>query len=937
MRYCFLLILVFQFYKTTGQQFGGNPPAHRFYELKSDTVNVLYPKGLEKEAREIMSISNQLIKNPPASLGVRIRPIHVVLQNLPVQSNAYVGIAPRRSEYYMRTYFANHELSSLPWHQVLAVHETRHIHQFDVFNTRIPRFLSFFLGQQGAALGMNAAIPDWFWEGDAVWQESVVTTQGRGRLPYFFNGYRSLWYAGKKYNYQQLRNGSFRKYIPNHYELGYLLVHYGRQRFGDTIWRNITKDAIGFKGLVYPFQKAVKRHTGLSYKSFVDSSFSFYKNQMKIEHAEKENDHLKISNAVKNNVQFYRFPTYMMDGSRLTLLESYRTIPRWVIIDSTGKQRKKTVKDIDVESYYSLRGNNIVYTAFKPDLRWGWREYSNIKIMNIASGKRRNITIRSRFFMPDLSPDQKSIAAVYSGSDLKCSLTLIGIDDQTQTNLPNPNNYIYTYPKFSSDGKNIYSAIRNEKGEMAILQTNCSTGSEVLLFPFANRSISYLHVSDDYIFFTSPESRSDIIYRLSIEDKNIVKVADLTNGNYQPSYRSSKTTLLFNTWTADGLMLREQALNEFNPSEKYNPRELELLFTKDSINYLYPNALDQVQHYPGISKKYRQGLHLLNIHSWRPRVYEPDYGITFYSDNILNTFSGELNYNYNRNESSHQLSTAMLYGGLYPLLRAELSQTWNRSFSLNQDTLITWNQQGMNAGFVLPFNFTGGRNFRNLSIRANIHNDKIQYTGLAKSIYANDDFRYYSTALSWVQQSQKAVQQIYPRWAHTFFLQHRHTLDGIKGGQLFVNASLYLPGLSNNHHLVLFASWQGRDTLRGSRFSNSIPFARGYNPINFPRSQRISANYHLPLFYPELGVGQLIYFLRVRSNFFFDYLQGKSLRTGRKFPLRSAGAEIFFDTRFWNQVPVSFGFRYSRLLDNDLLQPTRNPNQFEFILPLDLF
>jgi hypothetical protein len=49
---------------------------------------------------------------------------------------------------------------------------------------------------------------------------------------------------------------------------------------------------------------------------------------------------------------------------------------------------------------------------------------------------------------------------------------------------------------------------------------------------------------------------------------------------------------------------------------------------------------------------------------------------------------------------------------------------------------------------------------------------------------------------------------------------------------------------------------------------------------------------------------------------------------------RSYGTEVFFDTKWWNQLPVSFGIRYSRLIDPDF--EGRGPNQWEFILPLNL-
>jgi hypothetical protein len=51
-------------------------------------------------------------------------------------------------------------------------------------------------------------------------------------------------------------------------------------------------------------------------------------------------------------------------------------------------------------------------------------------------------------------------------------------------------------------------------------------------------------------------------------------------------------------------------------------------------------------------------------------------------------------------------------------------------------------------------------------------------------------------------------------------------------------------------------------------------------------------------------------------------------------PFRSYGMEMFFDTKWWNQLPISFGIRYSRLVDLDL--DGRGPNQWELILPLNI-
>ena len=80
---------------------------------------------------------------------------------------------------------------------------------------------------EGLALAINASVPDWFYEGDAVYNETVHTQQGRGRIPFFLNQYKSLWKANINYSWMKLRNGSLKDYVPNHYPLGYLLVLHG--------------------------------------------------------------------------------------------------------------------------------------------------------------------------------------------------------------------------------------------------------------------------------------------------------------------------------------------------------------------------------------------------------------------------------------------------------------------------------------------------------------------------------------------------------------------------------------------------------------------------------------------------------------------------------------------------------------------------------------
>ena len=155
--------------------------------------------------------------------------------------------------------------------------------------------------------------------------------------------------------------------------------------------------------------------------------------------------------------------------------------------------------------------------------------------------------------------------------------------------------------------------------------------------------------------------------------------------------------------------------------------------------------------------------------------------------------------------------------------------------------------------------------------------------------------------------------------------------------QFLASGFLYLPGVDYTHSLLLSAAFQQRDTLTNARFSNNFPFSRGYTAENFYRMWKVSANYQLPLLYPDWGFGDILYFIRVRANFYYDYTHAMDYYTnGTIFnaDFRSAGAELFFDTKWWNQLALSFGLRYSRLLDTDL--GGRGPNQWELILPLNI-
>src|ERR1700722_8745896 len=261
----------------SAQQFGGNPPSLKWRQINTDTARIIFPIGLDSQAQQVAAIVHRLSHATLPTIGHSQRKINIVLQNQTTIANGYVQLAPFRSEFQLTPEQNSFDLGSLPWQKMLAIHEYRHVQQFNNFRVGVSGAFYYLFGEGGQALANSLAVPNWFWEGDAVYQETLVSNQGRGRLPFFFNSYRSLWAGDKRYSWMKLRNGSLRDYVPDWYPMGYMLVSYGRQRYGDDFWRKVGHDAAAFRPLFYPLQGAIRRYSGLSFTRFRQDALDHFR------------------------------------------------------------------------------------------------------------------------------------------------------------------------------------------------------------------------------------------------------------------------------------------------------------------------------------------------------------------------------------------------------------------------------------------------------------------------------------------------------------------------------------------------------------------------------------------------------------------------------------------------------------------------------------
>lgn len=555
------LVLMVGSFSLSAQQFGGNPPTLRWRQLKTDSVNILYPTGADSTAFRVAALIQRLQRTSTYRLGDRLENIPVVLQTETTNSNGYVGLGPYRSEFYLSAPTDVMDLGSIDWASTLALHEYRHVLQYNNINRGVTRVVDVLLGDNARSLLSDMAVPNWFFEGDAVYSETLHSTEGRGRLPRFMNVYPMLRRDGRHYNYQKWRNGSYKDYIPGHYNLGYILVAYGYKNYGEDFWGKVIRDAARYKGLFYPFQKAIKTNSGVSFRSFRQAAFQAYLKDfdslawITSRSLDEREDTVYAVKGIaipttKEVVGYlYPYPSNLTNGTFannnnlepglgqgvIALKQPSKSVSRFVYLNNKNGalvENDLGLAPITRDGYFGYNADYIVYTRYQTDPRWAYKEYSDLEVLNIKTGNRKRITHKGRYFTPDvteviktgnsqklnLSESELLIAASELNPDGRSAIAILNQNGNVLQKWAAPKGGLYNYPKFFRLGNKAFNNADTSLGLVFIMRASngrmglgyvemgkdrsSSTPVKILL-PYSNRLIASPVVTEGKLYFSS--------------------------------------------------------------------------------------------------------------------------------------------------------------------------------------------------------------------------------------------------------------------------------------------------------------------------------------------------------------------------------------------------------------------------------------------------
>ena len=402
---------------------GADPGYLKWEQIKSDNFKVIFAEDFQDEAQRMAHLLESYYEPNSAYLGHRPKPISVILHNHSVLFNGFVVWAPKRMEIVTtpspRTYSQDHL-------EQLALHEFRHVIQVDKLRQGFTKGLSCLIGEAGTG-AVAGLMPFWFLEGDATDAETRLSHSGRGRLPSFEMEIKAI-LADKPglYSYEKAIFGSFRDYIPDHYRYGYQMVSHARNKYGNELWDNVVSYTGRKPFTLYPFYFSLKKYASLSKTDLYRETFETLRTHWaKQANSREQTEISRINGERSKHFTSYRFPRYINDSLIFAEKSGIDQIQEFVAIDHRGNEKRIYRPGFYNAANMSVAQDKIVWTEIMWDLRWERRSYSVIKIYDLNTKLERILSLRTRYFAPDISSDGKIIAAVEAG--LLYALDIIGV------------------------------------------------------------------------------------------------------------------------------------------------------------------------------------------------------------------------------------------------------------------------------------------------------------------------------------------------------------------------------------------------------------------------------------------------------------------------------------------------------------------------------
>ncbi len=877
-----------------------NPPSVKWREIQTPEFQVIFPSEFEDEAQRLTFVLESILSKVSKSIGKKPRKISIILQNRDVVSNGFVQLAPRRSEFATTP---PQQMDYQDWLNSLAIHELRHVVQFD----KISGYLKAPFFEQLALAIFGITLPPWFYEGDAVGIETLLSTAGRGRLPSWEIPFRTNTLRSKKNSYQKDYLGSLKDITPGYYQLGYFMTTKLRRDYGEDalekLMTRIAKNPIR----PYNFSNSLKRMTGFNtqqwHQKTVEELDSLWQDQL----AKTKPLTYSFFPEEQEGIVDFLLPKSLPNGDVLALQRSNHSVPKIVLITKSETIEEVVKTGIQTEPHFSYGGNKITWDELRYDKRYLKQRFHIINLYDLANKKYKQLTFKTRLFSPALSADGQHIAAIEIGLDNRPALLVLNSNTgKEEKRISLPAHFNVQTPSFDETGTKVITTVTQQQGSN-LLEIDLQSEATRLLLDWQKQQLERPIYTPRGILFKAHYNGIDNLYLLTHQDGPIRQLTNIEFGAANPSFDEATGTIYFNNYQLNGYLISQ--LN----FDKTLDRPITL--SQDYfINYFKPlsrqeSLTDTSTFIPTktfTSRPYKELNHLFNFHSISPvgddisSIDNFNLGLQLMSDNLTNTFSTRIGFNYDQNTSGTDYYVSASLKRWFPKFtleyrnRAQLSSIRLQS-NPNQRIPLRWREHYTELKTTIPLTFNRLNTVYNTGIslgtsytwRYNINLENISLPNFSEVRFPLL-LQYYFN-----RNSRQSLLDLAPKWGQNVsFIYRSLAFDRRLSGDLFsMRSTLYFPGIVNNHSFQLRFNFQERSA--DYRLTNDIPMVSGYDQLT-PSSvnNTLFLDYRFPLAYPDWDLGPLAFIKRFKAGLFADF---ENFSQNDRFSPRTFGIEFRAD------------------------------------------
>ncbi|MFR9502910.1 MAG: hypothetical protein SNH73_00475 [Rikenellaceae bacterium] len=884
---------------------GADRAALRWSRIKGDRVSIIYPDTVEFTARRTLHYLDVIKESVAYDFTYPALEIPFVVHPDNFATNGMVMWAPIRVEFLSTPSMDSY---SMPWVKQLAAHEYRHTVQYNNLDRSTLKVFNYILGEQGAAVSLLFP-PLYALEGDATLFETQSSSFGRGVQPSFSIGYRAL---GEELlderDYLKWRCGTYRGYIPDHYQMGYQMMSYAYDKYGENILDRIFAYTARNPQFISPYSIAMRKYYDTSTKELMYETFGelvdFWASLPQV-----ENTSHTLSNIDRDNFTTYSSPMPLESGEILSLKSDYDDPSRFVLFDPEGGDERVVAYTGSISTRAVYADGRVWWTEYRRSPLFAEDVNSQLCYMDLESGKPKSLKGHKSALYPTPIGDSASHVA-YVEYDPTGQYSIVELLEdvvvgRVEVEYPNEVHGM----AWDNLTESLYILVTGEGGMW--IEQQIEEGFKPLT-EAAYITLSSLSARDGKLYYGSIASGKDEVHSLDISSKVECQLSESTFGSFTPALGDGE--LYMTTYDKFGYHIArqgsQQRVREISysqlPKNLVNPEHAKWdVVNLDSVKFDLKQVQDSKESQP--KERYRKVAHLFNIHSWAPLRYDPfnilnelsldiGLGATVVSQNLLSTCESYLSYGWDYYQGSI-LNGGVSYNGLGVVL--DLSATYGGE---QNQYLVSFDSElkrycDVAISATLPLYFYRGYHTHLLSLYTGwSYSNGIVPTGLAvnyevdpatQQLYNYISYSGFmegvnklSMGVSYTNYTQSSVRDLVTPRGYTLSASYAIDPTNSEFAQLLsLYGKLYTPGFAQNNSLTIEVSYQ--DSFGGFEILGYSPLSymstalipHGFSYLDISNNKYISAavEYKFPFEMPDLNMLDLLYIKRFSLGLGADY------------------------------------------------------------------